>query len=227
MRIFSRGGAGGPPGGGRSGRSCGARSGGQGGKDRATPEERAPGRCRGESDRRPSRSRLSPWGDRSTCLHDSICPPAATRRRYLRLQEAYRCEPRVFPPERPRPFRTVGSLPLLARVGPAQPTEGANFLRNGQQGRKDFPDDAEFRKDCPNCLYECVKAQRGVVPDGGVKAVDDIASCLGAVVPLLSRQFADAEVHNVRAACVAGLSVAMGIITLQPRDGPAPLAGRY
>lgn len=58
-----------------------------------------------------------------------------------------------------------------------------------------------------------------------VKAIDDISSCLGAVVPLLSAQFADAEVHNIRAAFVAGLSVAMGKVTLvlQPSDGPAPL----
>jgi hypothetical protein len=58
-----------------------------------------------------------------------------------------------------------------------------------------------------------------------VKAIDDISSCLGTVVPLLSTQFGDAEVHNIRAAFVAGLSVAMGKLTLilQPRDGPAPL----
>lgn len=58
-----------------------------------------------------------------------------------------------------------------------------------------------------------------------VKAIDDISSCLGTVVPLLSTQFGDAEVHNIRAAFVAGLSVAMGKVTrvLQPRDGPAPL----
>lgn len=58
-----------------------------------------------------------------------------------------------------------------------------------------------------------------------VKAIDDISSCLGAVVPLLSTQFSDAEVHNIRAAFVAGLSVAMGksTLVLQPSDGPAPL----
>ena len=57
-----------------------------------------------------------------------------------------------------------------------------------------------------------------------VKAIDDISSCLGTVVPLLSTQFGDAEVHNIRAAFVAGLSVAMGKLTLvlQPRDGPGP-----
>jgi hypothetical protein len=58
-----------------------------------------------------------------------------------------------------------------------------------------------------------------------VKAIDDISSCIGVVVPLLSTQFHDAEVHNIRAAFVAGLSVAMNkrTIVLQPSDGPAPL----
>ncbi len=58
-----------------------------------------------------------------------------------------------------------------------------------------------------------------------VKAIDDISSCLGAVVPLLSTQFGDAEVHNIRAAFVGGLSVAMdkSTLLLQPNDGPAPL----
>ncbi len=58
-----------------------------------------------------------------------------------------------------------------------------------------------------------------------IKAIDDISACLGAVVPLLSTQFDDAKIHNIRAAFVAGLSVAMGKITLilQPSDGPAPL----
>jgi hypothetical protein len=58
-----------------------------------------------------------------------------------------------------------------------------------------------------------------------ITAIDDISSCLGAVVPLLSPQFGDAGVHNIRAAFVAGLAIAMGKITLvlQPRDGPAPL----
>ncbi len=58
-----------------------------------------------------------------------------------------------------------------------------------------------------------------------VKAIDDISSCLGAVIPLLSTEFGDAEVHNIRAAFVAGLAVAMGKVTLvlQPSDGPAPL----
>ena len=58
-----------------------------------------------------------------------------------------------------------------------------------------------------------------------VEAIDDVSSCLGTVVPLLSTQFADAAVHNIRAAFVAGLSVGMGKISLilQPRDGPAPI----
>lgn len=45
------------------------------------------------------------------------------------------------------------------------------------------------------------------------------------MIPLLPAQFADAEVHNIRAAFVAGLAVAMNKITLvlQPQGGPAPL----
>lgn len=58
-----------------------------------------------------------------------------------------------------------------------------------------------------------------------IKAIDDISSCLGTVVPLLATHFVDAEVHNIRAAFVAGLSVGMNKCTLilQPIDGPAPL----
>jgi hypothetical protein len=57
------------------------------------------------------------------------------------------------------------------------------------------------------------------------KAIDDVSACLGAVIPLLPAQFVDAEVHNIRAAFIAGLAVAMDKIALilQPRDGPAPL----
>jgi hypothetical protein len=57
------------------------------------------------------------------------------------------------------------------------------------------------------------------------KAIDDISACLGAVIPLLPAQFADAPVHNIRAAFIAGLALAMNKVTLvlQPRDGPAPL----
>ena len=57
------------------------------------------------------------------------------------------------------------------------------------------------------------------------KAIDDVANCLGAVVPLLSSSFADAPVHNIRAAFIAGLAAAMNkaLLLLQPIDGPAPL----
>ena len=57
------------------------------------------------------------------------------------------------------------------------------------------------------------------------KAIDDVSGCLGAVVPLLSKTFADSEVHNIRAAFVGGLAVAMNkvVLMLQPSDGPAPL----
>jgi hypothetical protein len=58
-----------------------------------------------------------------------------------------------------------------------------------------------------------------------IKAVDDVSACLGAIVPLLPTNFADAEVHNIRAAFVAGLAYGLGKLTLilQPQDGPAPL----
>jgi hypothetical protein len=57
------------------------------------------------------------------------------------------------------------------------------------------------------------------------KAIDDVSESLGVVVPLLSKTFADYEIHNIRAAFVAGLAIAMGKVALilQPDDGPAPL----
>ncbi len=57
------------------------------------------------------------------------------------------------------------------------------------------------------------------------KAVDDVATCLGAIVPLLAKTFADSEIHNIRAAFVSGLAVSMNkaVLVLQPDDGPAPL----
>lgn len=58
-----------------------------------------------------------------------------------------------------------------------------------------------------------------------IKAVDDVSACLGVIVPLLPTNFVDAEVHNIRAAFVAGMAFGMGKVTLilQPPDGPAPL----
>lgn len=58
-----------------------------------------------------------------------------------------------------------------------------------------------------------------------IKAVDDVSACLGAIIPLLPASFVDAEVHNIRAAFVAGMAFAMGKATLilQPPNGPAPL----
>jgi hypothetical protein len=57
------------------------------------------------------------------------------------------------------------------------------------------------------------------------KAVDDVAGCLGALVPLLSKTFADSDTHNIRAAFIAGLAVSMNkaVLMLQPDDGPAPI----
>ena len=44
-------------------------------------------------------------------------------------------------------------------------------------------------------------------------------------MPLLSKDFADAEIHNIRAAFVAGVALALGKATviLQSSNGPAPL----
>ncbi|MDX1006561.1 hypothetical protein GOE08_06630 [Sinorhizobium medicae] len=71
---------------------------------------------------------------------------------------------------------------------------------------------------------------KGYIPDdeprlSAPKAIDDIAASFGVVVPLLAAQFADAEIHNIRAAFVSGLALGMGKLTaiLQPRGGPAPL----
>ena len=57
------------------------------------------------------------------------------------------------------------------------------------------------------------------------KAVDDVAASLGVVVPLLATAFADFNIHNIRAAFVAGLAISMSkaVLILQPSDGPAPI----
>lgn len=71
---------------------------------------------------------------------------------------------------------------------------------------------------------------RGFIPQeesrlSAIKAIDDVSACLGAIVPLLPTHFVDAEVHNIRAAFIAGLAYGLGKVTLilQPPDGPAPL----
>jgi hypothetical protein len=71
---------------------------------------------------------------------------------------------------------------------------------------------------------------RGYIPAddarmSAIKAIDDVSACLGAVIPLLPARYVDADVHNIRAAFVAGLAVAMGKATLllQPNEGPAPM----
>lgn len=55
--------------------------------------------------------------------------------------------------------------------------------------------------------------------------MDDVSASLGVVVPLLSKDFADADIHNIRAAFVAGVALALGksTVILQPSNGPAPL----
>jgi len=58
-----------------------------------------------------------------------------------------------------------------------------------------------------------------------IKAVDDVSASLGVIVPLLPDSFVDADIHNIRAAFVAGMAYGLGKVTLilQPPDGPAPL----
>lgn len=58
-----------------------------------------------------------------------------------------------------------------------------------------------------------------------VKAVEDVSAAHGVVVPLLPTDYQDAEIHNIRAAFVAGLAVGMDKATLilQPTGGPTPL----
>ena len=45
------------------------------------------------------------------------------------------------------------------------------------------------------------------------------------VVPLLPANYQDAEIHNIRAAFVAGVAQGLGkaVLMIQPHDGPAPL----
>lgn len=71
---------------------------------------------------------------------------------------------------------------------------------------------------------------KGFIPQeetrlSAVKAIDDISAAHGVVVPLLQPDHVDAEVHNIRAAFVAGLAIGMGKATriLQPVGGPTPI----
>lgn len=71
---------------------------------------------------------------------------------------------------------------------------------------------------------------RGYIPSDEVrlsaaKAIDDVSQCVGAVIPLLPTTYADAPIHNIRAAFVAGLSTGLQkeTLILQPTEGPAPL----
>lgn len=116
-------------------------------------------------------------------------------------------------------YRPDGGIPLRARINLKSPIY---VLQTPQSNWAMIAITARIKK--------ARLGYKGYLPTddarlSAVKAIDDISSCLGTVVPLLSTQFGDAEVHNIRAAFVAGLSVAMGKLTLvlQPRDGPAPL----
>lgn len=59
-------------------------------------------------------------------------------------------------------------------------------------------------------------------------AIEHVASSLGVVIPLLSGGMKDAEIHNIRAAFVAGLSFGMHkeTLILQDSNGPIPLDAR-
>lgn len=50
-------------------------------------------------------------------------------------------------------------------------------------------------------------------------AIHHVSRSLGVLVPLLSPEFADAEIHNIRAAFVAGLAHGMSKVTLVLQDG--------
>ncbi len=58
-----------------------------------------------------------------------------------------------------------------------------------------------------------------------IDAIRHVSRSIGVLVPLLSPEFQDADVHNIRAAFVAGLAHGMGKVTLVLQDGrhPVPL----
>jgi hypothetical protein len=58
-----------------------------------------------------------------------------------------------------------------------------------------------------------------------IDAIRHVSRSMGVLVPLLSPEFEDAGVHNIRAAFVAGLAHGMGKVTLVLQDGrhPVPL----
>ena len=116
-------------------------------------------------------------------------------------------------------YRSDAGIPLRPQVNPKSPVY---VLQTPQSNWAMIAITARIKK--------ARLGYKGYLPTddarlSAVKAIDDISACLGAVVPLLSTEFGDAEVHNIRAAFVAGLAVAMGKVTLvlQPSDGPAPL----
>lgn len=58
-----------------------------------------------------------------------------------------------------------------------------------------------------------------------IDAIRHVSRSVGVLIPLMSPEYQDAEVHNIRAAFVAGLSHGMGKVTLVIQDGryPVPL----
>lgn len=58
-----------------------------------------------------------------------------------------------------------------------------------------------------------------------IDAIRHVSKSIGVLIPLLSPEFGDAQIHNIRAAFVAGLAHGMGKITLVLQNGlhPVPL----
>lgn len=58
-----------------------------------------------------------------------------------------------------------------------------------------------------------------------LSAIENVASSSGVVIPIATDEMVAAEIHNIRAAFVSGLSYGLGIPTLvmQPFGGPVPL----
>ncbi|MCP4545228.1 MAG: hypothetical protein GY835_02035 [bacterium] len=118
-----------------------------------------------------------------------------------------------------RAYRSDGGIPIRSIVSPSSPVY---VLQTPQSNSAMIAITARIKK--------ARLGYKGYIPTddarlSAVKAIDDVSSCHGAVIPLLSTEFRDAAVHNIRAAFIAGLAIAMGKVTLvlQPKDGPAPL----
>ena len=59
------------------------------------------------------------------------------------------------------------------------------------------------------------------------EAINKVSSSYGVVVPFLTPEMRDAEVHNLRASFVAGLAKGMGRVTLMIQNGEGPLPADF